>query len=206
MTNLSDDSKVVTVAFPAPEASPVIAQRASVAAVSASSAVADLDESVAGTDAQSAIELRLESFIGFNADAYLDYYQNVYQEKNGGPLGHWHWVPFLFSIPWLFLRRRYLTGIALAMVPLALHLAFPGGPAILAGLGAIALGCGLAGRPLYLALALRKIEQVEARRLWPVQRDEQLHRSGGVSLIGGACGAIVWACVATAPYLAALAL
>lgn len=206
MTDFSDDSKVVTVAFPAPEASPVIAQPTGVAAVAASSAVADLDDSVAGADAQSAIEQRLESFIGFNADAYLDYYQNVYQEKKGGLPGHWHWVPFLFSIPWLFLRRRYFTGIALAIVPLALHLMFPGVQTILAALGAIALGCGLAGRPLYLALALRKIERVEARRLWPVQRDEQLHRSGGVSLVGGACGAIVWVAVVAAPYLAALVL
>ena len=198
MTDLNEDSTVVTVAFPGPAATPPT----DTAAAALPAAIADQDDSDEQSDVQSSIEQRLDSFIGFNADAYLDYYQNVYRGKQGNPAAHWHWVPFLFSIPWLFIRRRYITGVAFALFPVLLDLIFPGPQTVLVTLAAICVICGFAGRPMYMTLVLRKIDEVEARRLWPVQRDEKLRRAGGVSLMGGTIGAVLWIGLAVTPLLA----
>ena len=205
MTDFSDDSKVVQIAFATPEASEAVAHPP-VAAADPSPQTVRLEEPAPESDTSvqtddSTIEQRLESFIGFNAEHYVDYYQTVYQGKQGTPFSHWHWVPLIFSIPWLFIRRRYFTGAGFALVSVALYFLFPSAQTVPVSLGATAVICGVAGRPLYMWLALRKIDQVEARRLWPVQRDEQLHRAGGVSLVGAMFGVVVLAAIIALPII-----
>lgn len=207
MMDYTDDAQAVTGNFPDTDIPRMPARSATADALPAAPPVGssrprrDTTGTAHQTAELSTIEQRLDSFIGLHSDEYLEYYQELYQKKSAGALGHWHWVPFAFSISWLFARRRYLTGLALLLLTLGLHVLLPGGPGIALGIAVIALGCGFAGRPLYVALALRKIEQIEARRLWPVQRDTQLHRAGGVSIIGAAFGTILWVCTMAAPYL-----
>lgn len=150
---------------------------------------------------RSPIDQRLATFIGFNGESYLEYYQFVYDEKSKGLFRHWHWVPFVFSISWIFLRRQYATGFALAIIPLAADVALPGGLGLAIAFLAIALLCGLIGRSWYMGRALRTIQKIEARRLWPVQRDERLLRMGNISIIGAISATVLWVAVVAAPYL-----
>lgn len=161
----------------------------------------DRDTEPSRSPGSSATEQRLEAFIGINCETYLDYYRTVFRTGNKNLLSHWHWVPFVFSTVWLFARRRYVAAAVLASVPIIANQVFPGGPALAIAFASVAICCGFAGRPLYMALSLRKIAEVESRRLWPVQRDEKLHRSGGVSVMGAVCGSVLWAATAAIPFL-----
>lgn len=143
---------------------------------------------------------RLATFVGYNTDAYLHYYHDVYSAGWKALLRHWHWAPFVFSVPWLFSRRRYGVGFVMILAILIAGYMMPGGQGTAIGLGGIALVVGFAGRPLYIASALRGIQAVEARRLWPVQRDERLRRRGALSMFGGVVGAVLWIGALVAPY------
>lgn len=147
------------------------------------------------------LEQRLETFIGLNCDDWLHYYRQTFSAGARNPLRHWHWVPFAFSTVWLFARRRYALATVLGLLPMGAHWLFPGGLAMATAFILVAIGCGFAGRPLYLVIALKRVADIDAQRLWPVQRDHKLHRSGGVSVTGAACGLAIWAAAAALPFV-----
>lgn len=150
----------------------------------------------------STLDQRLATFVGYNTDAYLHYYHEIYSAGWKALLRHWHWAPFVFSVPWLFSRRRYGIGLVMILAILVAGFAMPGGPGTGIGLGGVALLIGFAGRPLYMASALRGIQAVDARRLWPVQRDERLRRDGALSLLAGFLGGLLWIGALVFPYFA----
>lgn len=148
----------------------------------------------------STLDQRLATFVGYNTDAYLHYYHEVYSAGWKALLRHWHWAPFVFSVPWLFSRRRYGIGLMMILAILVAGFAMPGGPGTGIGLVGVALLIGFVGRPLYMASALRGIQAVEARRLWPVQRDERLRRHGALSMFAGFLGGLLWIGALVLPY------
>lgn len=157
-------------------------------------------ESEAGKSEMSTEDQRLATFVGYNTDAYLQYYHDVYSAGWKAFFLHWHWAPCAFAVPWLFMRRRFGAGLVLLIAVAAIGFLMPGGQGTGIALAGGALLCGFAGRPFYIWSALRAIQVIEARRLWPVQRDEKLRRSGALSIIGGFLGAVLWVAALAAPY------
>lgn len=148
----------------------------------------------------STLDQRLATFVGYNTDAYLHYYHEVYSAGWKTPMRHWHWAPFVFTVPWLFSRRRYGIGLMMILAILIAGFMMPGGQGTAIGIAGGALLLGFAGRPIYIASALRGIQAVEARRLWPVQRDERLRRRGALSMVNGIVGALLWTGALAIPY------
>lgn len=157
-------------------------------------------ESEAGKSEMSTEDQRLATFVGYNTDAYLQYYHDVYSAGWKAFFLHWHWAPCLFAVPWLFMRRRFGAGFVLLIAIAALGFLMPDGRGTAIALAGAALLCGFTGRPFYIWSALRAIELIEARRLWPVQRDEKLRHRGALSMIGGFFGAVLWVAALAAPY------
>lgn len=134
-----------------------------------------------------------ETFCGKNAKKFLAVHDKVNSIENKNNVASWCWPAFLTGFAWFMYRKMYLYAAILFLAPIAFFLIFPD---MEFGAGAIAVVLGLMGKFMYLQWAERRISAInETPGLTEEDRAEKIRNAGGVSVLGGILGGVLFAAV-----------
>jgi hypothetical protein len=114
----------------------------------------------------------LAAFIGKNADKYLAKFRLFRQGSTDSFAATWHWPAFLFTFWWSLYRKMYGWAALVLFLGCIPYVGF---------LSMIAFG--VSGNYLYYKHAGKKMLELGAQPLSPVERTAALARSGGVNNI-----------------------
>lgn len=151
-------------------------------------------------DNQEHIRQDLTDFFGPNAEIYLATYDKMRLASGTHRLAPmtWSWPGFLVSYAWFFYRKMYIYGAMFLLVPLVLGMLFPTASVALYVCSAIM------GKTLYVQIGLGRILKADALGLAGEERKSYLQRAGGVSVLAGAIGGLIFAAALIVVILAAV--
>ena len=138
----------------------------------------------------------LKLFIGKNTEPYLALFDRQHEKRRGISFC---WPAFFVPVAWFMYRRMHLyIAIFLAVVVVVVTLVpFTGS----GGAGGFAAGFAMAGKPLYLAFARRKINKINKRATDEAQRLRLIEKAGGTSVVGAVVGSLITALPLVALFL-----
>ena len=146
----------------------------------------------------------LRTFLGPNADVFLDIWDRMELVKEPGGLRarlialriasdrnnvfSWSWPVFLMPIPWLMYRKMYLWAALWILIPIFLGiLDFE-----LEGMTGAQIMLAMYGKSFYLARAEKKVKKISDQAANEEERRGLLQKAGGVSLPAGIMGGAIF--------------
>jgi len=130
----------------------------------------------------------LRQFFGPGPEPYLNIYEQMRQAKAMNKTWGWSWPAFLLGFVWFFYRKMFLLGAVMVLAPLVFGLLFGR-----TGVGGVELALAALAKPIYVQRAISRIEKADALGLTGAERADYLKRAGGVSPLGGALAAVLFA-------------
>lgn len=151
-------------------------------------------------DDQERIRQDLTHFFEPNAETYLAIYDKMRLASGSRRISPitWSWPGFLVSYAWFFYRKMYIYGAIFLLVPIVLAMLFPASSA------ALYVCSAMTGKPLYVQSALGRILKADALGLSGEERKRYLERAGGVSILAGGIGGLVFVAALAVVILAAI--
>ena len=137
------------------------------------------------------------SFVGKNADYYLEAFKNVSAKRTS-----WNWAAFILGIGWMFYRRMYLYAVIVGAVMTAviiLEMLFSVPVAISNGISmGIWVMYGMLGNTLYKTFVDKKIAAIEAGSGSEQEKLVLASSQGNPSILIGFTGFFLFAAVVIA--------
>jgi hypothetical protein len=129
----------------------------------------------------------LRAFFGSNAARYLATYHALTDNPGRFLVRGWSWAILIGSFAWFFYRKCYAVGAVALAVPAMLSLLHYETLATL-----VPVGFAIYGKSLYVQSALVQIRRADELDLDGRERAEFLRLAGGVSILGGTIGAVLY--------------
>lgn len=144
-------------------------------------------------------------FVGPNVERFETVREKMHRgEKSGSrPVRSWSWPGFLFPQVWLAYRKQWTLVVVTVVVPILAVYIF--GDNLYGGV-AISGFVGARGKICYVGEAERRIRKICALGLTATRTRERIRRAGGVSILAGVIGGLLYALLAAIALLAQLAL
>jgi hypothetical protein len=158
---------------------------------------------VTGADDRSFLVTRdvFQTFVGPNASEYGELWDKQKSGKPGRPSFGFLILVFLAPLPWLMYRKLYGYAAPVLLVPIAIAILFPEHAFKINN--ALSFGFAFVLKYLYIGHAESKIRKIQARTSPGPDRDAQLSRAGGVSLVAGVIGGVIFVAQITVYLLSA---
>jgi hypothetical protein len=129
----------------------------------------------------------LKAFFGSSALPYLATYRALTENPGRFLVRGWSWAILIGSFAWFFYRKCYAIGAVALAVPAMLSVLHYDTLATL-----VPVGFAVYGKSLYVQSALVHIRRADELDLDGHERSEFLRLAGGVSILGGAIGVVLY--------------
>ena len=131
----------------------------------------------------------LTCFIGSNPGRFLPTWEKMRSQAGGKSyfIWSWNWPAFFFGFAWFMYRKMYGAAALFFFAPIAVALFTPASGGL-----AYAGSVGLLGKMLYLHHARSKIQKIKDRAATPEEAAEKIAGAGGVSVLAGVLGGLIW--------------
>lgn len=132
------------------------------------------------------------SFVGENADKFVEIYRDTMSESRGGKafsVNSLNWMVLFLPTAWFFYRKMYLYGAGLIIIPALIFVLFPDLPnsTIFGATGVLIIF----SNRIYVSYAVNKIRKIESLDLSPHEKDFRILEQGDTSFIGAIIGAVI---------------